>query len=137
MNQKTVLETKMGLNGTRLLPLLIAALGAALSMSGQPRPTQLSVIPPGSLPPELERKAATLGDRLSKPGNERIVATGTLSRNGAAAPAILTFELPGKVKLDLGHGEILGFDGVGSWHSTTQLTAGDLDLLEALAEDPM
>jgi len=79
-----------------------------------------------------------LGDRLEKPGNERVVYTGTLQRSGEtnAAPFTLTWELPGRLRLDdYGRQQITRFDGETVSRSDAASTSFDDELLETLIYD--
>jgi hypothetical protein len=89
----------------------------------------------GNLPWELQVKVNALGDRLEKPGHERITITGTLTRNGASNPSVIVFQLPYMLKIGFGGSEVLGFDGTGSWHSTGSIVSRDQDLIEAFSDD--
>src|SRR5690349_12435851 len=50
------------------------------------------------LPPAWQRVLLTHGDRLQKPGKERLSVSGTITRPGAAVPYQLTYELPNQVR---------------------------------------
>ncbi|MGJ5814499.1 hypothetical protein [Paludibaculum fermentans] len=55
---------------------------------------------------------AALGDRVQKPGKERVVIDGTLSRSGLASTAQVIYEMPGLWRIDEtgGKGKSLVFD---------------------------
>jgi hypothetical protein len=56
-------------------------------------------IDPVSLPGVFQRYAKNLGDRIKKPGNERLVMTGELTASGKRDQIVATVELPGKVRV--------------------------------------
>jgi hypothetical protein len=83
----------------------------------------------------LQEKVNALGTRLFTPGQERVILIGTLQRNGATTPVTVTFQLPNKVKVDFGQGQVVGFDGSTSWDAGSTVTSDDQALLEALSDD--
>jgi hypothetical protein len=52
-----------------------------------------------SVPPVLQSQAAALGDRLQKPGNERITMTGTLTDPSGTSPVQIIIQNGGKLNL--------------------------------------
>jgi len=104
---------------------------AQSTVQTQPQPNTIL----GGLPYELQVKASALGNRLYKPGHERVTITGTLQRNGTSIPAVVIFELPSKVKISFGANQVLGFDGTSSWFSGGSIASSDQDLLEAFSDD--
>jgi hypothetical protein len=91
--------------------------------------------------PELQSPLAALGDRLERPGKERITLDGTLSRlinsEMVASSARVIWELPGRLRVEQAGGEttVLGFDGQYAWKSNGSLTAEDQDLLDTFLFD--
>jgi hypothetical protein len=91
-----------------------------------------------SLSAGLRPLLATLGDRLNKPGKERVTYTGTLQRAGEdrASNFTLIWELPGRLRLeDFGRQQVTTFDGVSVTRSEAGTNAFDDELLETLVFD--
>lgn len=86
------------------------------------------------LSPRLAMNLNALGNRLEKPGQERLALVGTWRVAGAAQPRefAATLEFPDKLRLNVGGPEnrVITFDG-----QQTNGTADDLDLVETLAYD--
>lgn len=116
--------------------LLAASLGQSQTVSAPVPSNALQVATfLGTLPWELQVKVNALGDRLEKPGHERITMTGTLLRNGTSNPSVIVFQLPGKVKIGLPGSAVLGFDGTSPWNSAGAIPSSDQDLIEAFSDD--
>lgn len=91
-----------------------------------------------ALSSDLRNLLTVLGDRLEKPGKERITYVGVLQRSGEdrAAPFTLTWETPGKVRLqDFGRQQTTVFDGESVFRTAASSTAFDHELLETLVFD--
>jgi len=86
------------------------------------------------LSPRLAMNLNVLGNRLEKPGQERLALVGTWRVAGAVQPRefAATLEFPDKLRLNVGGPEnrVITFDG-----QQTKGTADDLDLVETLAYD--
>jgi len=81
---------------------------------------------------------SNLGDRLEKVGKERVSYSGTLRRSGelVATPMTLTWELPGRIRLeDLGRQQITVFDGENVSRTPSVMTSFNDELLETLIYD--
>ena len=85
---------------------------------------------------EIQPYLISAGDRYYKPGSERIVGTGTISRGDpakvAATPVVVTWEFPGKIRLDEASGPS-SFNPSAPVHSG--LTPSLNDTIETLVED--
>lgn len=57
-------------------------------------------LPPERLPRVVQTYQQALGDRLHVPGKERAISTGTLTDSRGVTNAILSWELPGRLRLD-------------------------------------
>lgn len=91
-----------------------------------------------ALSSDLRSLLRALGDRLEKPGKERVTCVGMLYRSGEnrAAPFTLTWETPGKIRLqDFGRQQTTVFDGNTVFRSAASSTALDQELLETLVFD--
>lgn len=116
------------------LGLFIAIAGPLVGQCA-PKP-QVKYVAPQLLPPALRFTLHTQGNRTQKPGLERVVSTGVLTRNGTSTPFQLTQELPNLVQLQLSSGsQTLGFDGQNQWSSASAIQAADANLVEMLAYD--
>src|SRR5262249_50870140 len=94
----------------------------------------------GNVWPEMREALEVLGDRLTKPGKERLVLVGTISRlnNPPAAPVRLVLELPDRLRLEEQQAErmrVVGFDGKEGWATDGALTLSDEDLIETVLYD--
>src|SRR5258708_32197884 len=110
------------------------------SASSPSRPTRRQYISRSRLSPELREAINFLGDRLEKPGKERVTLVGTLSRSGSAeaVPIRLTTEFPHRIRLEVQHGNdthVIGFDGRSGWKHGATFSREDEDLIESLVYD--
>jgi hypothetical protein len=80
-----------------------------------------------------------LGDRLEKPGKERLTLTGTLKRQNTpqAIPFRLVLEWPLRMRLDeeCKQQRVIGFDGSNGWTSSATLSFVDQATIETLVYD--
>jgi len=92
---------------------------------------------PYGVPPPVQSVLQGLGDRLRKPGKERVVVDGTLTDASGDAQVTLVRELPNRLRLD-GTGtnaRHIMFDGNRSAGRSGELSNGDLAIIESLAPD--
>ncbi len=91
--------------------------------------------PAYQLPVVFQRHFAAMGDRLQKPGQERINMTGTLTDSGGTVPVQVLSELGGKVSISVINAapKTLSFNGVAA--SAVSVTPYDSDLLSAFVDD--
>lgn len=91
--------------------------------------------------PGLREALEALGDRLVKPGRERILLTAELTLRGEdAKPVYLVREYPNLLRLEeqgggIGRVRSLVFGGAGARRSDAQVTREDEELVETLAYD--
>jgi outer membrane lipoprotein-sorting protein len=93
---------------------------------------------PSALSSDLRVLLAALGDRLEKPGKERVTYMGMLQRSGEdrAAPFTLIWETPGKIRLqDFGRQQTTVFDGQTVVRSDSSNTSFNDELLEMVVYD--
>jgi hypothetical protein len=94
-----------------------------------------------SLLPGLRDALNIAGDRMEKPGKERLVMAGTLTRGGdsQASPVSLILEFPGRLRFEEqanGQNRIVTFDGQSITASGGEsLSGADTDLVETLVYD--
>ena len=94
-----------------------------------------------SLLPGLREVLKTAGDRMERPGKERLVMACTLARGGVSqsSPAALTLEFPGRLRLEEqsgGQARVVTFDGQGAAViGGAALGRADEDLIETLVYD--
>lgn len=98
---------------------------------------RLAYVRRSNLSPKLVWYLNALGDRLEKPGRERLSVTGTLSRsnNSQTEEVTAVFEFPERVKLTTQRGNqtrIITFDGEQAKAVGHQLDPAERDLLETL-----
>jgi hypothetical protein len=103
-----------------------------------PRSNRNAYVRRGQLSPRLAMNLNALGNRLEKPGQERVALVGTWRVAGTAQPRefAATLEFPDKLRLTVGgpQNRVITFDGQQT--KATQTPAADeLDLIETLAYD--
>lgn len=130
----------MNLRPERLAKLTLPALAVMAGLFGASTVTgPAKYVTPGTLRPDLEFALRAYGDRLQKPGRERAVVVGSISRNGSApAPFQWTQELPNLCRLDVQSGPLagsFGFDGQQYWKKSASVQKQDTDLMETLIYD--
>ena len=111
------------------------------TQNSQPRSANRAIlVRRGLLGPHLPWKLNALGNRLEKPGRERVSLIGTLSRAGETRPrgfaAILEF--PDRLRLTIADGaatRVIFFDGEQAMSAGTPLISDDGDLIETLVYD--
>src|SRR5713226_1092269 len=94
----------------------------------------------GSLWPQLRRNLKALGDRLEKPGKERVTMVGTLTRSGDAQPVavLLILEFPDHLRLEMqgvGPHHVITFNGKSAGKIGGPLDQSEQDLIETLVYD--
>ncbi len=77
-----------------------------------------------------------LGDRVQKPGNERVILTGSLNRSGLVSTVQIIFEMPGLLRIDEtgGKGRSLVYD-LGSLKGNSAVDDDDEGLAESIQND--
>jgi hypothetical protein len=77
-----------------------------------------------------------LGDRVQRPGKERLTLTGSLNQQGTISQIQIIRELPGLLRIDEsgGKNKSLAFDGT-TLNGSSATDAGDEDLAETLESD--
>lgn len=112
------------------------------NVAAQPTPVAIAngYVRRAFLRPQLREALNILGDRVEKPGKERIVFIGTLrwQDNQQAKPLRLILELPGLMRLEEGAGtqlRVIGFDGARAWALDGRLSPDDLAAIETLVFD--
>jgi hypothetical protein len=132
-----------------VVALLLITMGVGLGVLAvsrrgqQARPAAATAAPEGKpvyvsrarLWPQLREALKVLGDRLEKPGKERLILTGTLSRKqDEKLNARLILEYPDKVRLEEPDG-VTVFDGKELKSSKKDLSKKDEDEIESLLSD--
>jgi len=130
--------TRLAIRPFHRWPLAALALVslAALLAASNPQPSKY--ISFHSLPAGWQISLLNHGDRLLKPGKERLVLSGTTTRQNYASLACqITYELPNQVRYqEQGSGaETLVFDGSQFSSNSASLQKADTDLMETLAYD--
>jgi hypothetical protein len=93
-----------------------------------------------SLPPGLRDTLKAAGDRMEKPGKERLIMAGTLARGGdsQSSPVGLILEYPGRLRFEEqtgGQTRVITFDGQSAAVGGGALSGADEDLIETLVYD--
>ncbi len=94
----------------------------------------------GRLWPQLRWHLKALGDRIEKPGKERITIAGTIKRAGdsQALPMALTLEFPDRLRLTVQDGvqqRVVTFNGQAAASVGSALTSSERELIETLVYD--
>src|SRR5882672_462449 len=113
---------------------LLFALFLTARVHGQsPKADPFIYADPGHVPSQYREHVKALGDRLAKPGKERIIMTGVFNSLGADSHVRIIYELPAKLRFERNgqQARILGFDGSRSWASDSNLADQDQDMLES------
>src|SRR5262245_11289437 len=104
-----------------------------------PTPSANSYVRRGLLQSRLRMALNALGDRLEKPGKERLTLVGTLRRQGnsQATPFRLFLEWPRRMRLEEQGSQqrVIGFDGSNGWALGGTLSGADQEMIETLAFD--
>ena len=90
--------------------------------------------------PQLRWHLKVLGDRIEKPGKERIAITGTIKRAGDSQelPMALTLEFPDRLRLTVQEGlqqRVVTFNGQAAASVGSALTSRELEFIETLVYD--
>jgi hypothetical protein len=90
-----------------------------------------------ALPSRVAGLVSVLGNRLYTPGNERVTLTGVYTDSTGANSAVLTTEIPGKVRLAIGGAtpKVLLFNGTNTSVGGMPAAGADQDVLESLQSD--
>jgi hypothetical protein len=102
------------------------------------KPNRSVYVRRGQLSPRLAMNLAALGNRLEKPGKERLTLMGTLRTTTAEMREFAaTLEFPEKLRLVVGgpKNRVVTFDGEQAEVLGLPPTADELDLIETLAYD--
>lgn len=94
----------------------------------------------GRLRPQLQAALGALGDRLEKPGKERLTLTGTIIKSGRqqAIPVLLVWEFPGRLRLEEqvdGQRNVTVYNGNSARRNGNALSRREEDLIETLTYD--
>lgn len=105
------------------------------STTGQPLYVQR-----GALLPGLREALKAAGDRMERPGKERLVMAGSLTRGGdsQASPVRLIFEFPGRLRFEEQAGarnRVVIFDGRGGAAGGQAPGGADEELIQTLVYD--
>ena len=79
--------------------LIFTGLLAATILLSQPLKKD-DYLPPEKLPRAVQLYQQVLGDRLQVPGKERAISIGTLTDSRGQSSAVLSWELPGRLRID-------------------------------------
>jgi hypothetical protein len=86
------------------------------------------------LSPRLAMHLHALGDRLEKPGTERLTITGELRSDSQTREIAATLEFPDKLRLGI-QNRLITFDEQEAKAAQTPVTDDELDLIESLSYD--
>jgi hypothetical protein len=104
----------------------------------QPTPSSNSYVLRASLRPALRYALGALGNRLEKPGNERLTLLGTIQRQESkVAPFRLFLEWPRRMRMEEygAQPRVYGSDGNDKWALGNVLNAADQEIIETLTFD--
>lgn len=106
--------------------------------SNVPKSNRSAYVRRGQLSPRLAMNLGALGNRLERPGKERLTLMGTLRATAAETREFAaTLEFPEKLRLVVGgpKNRVVTFDGQQAEAAGVPPTADELDLIETLAYD--
>lgn len=100
---------------------------------------QIEYVTPSHLWPQLRSALKSLGDRLEKPGKERLILVGSIIRAGdsSSLPILLIKEFPGRIHLTIQEGtrpRVIIFNNHGA-ASLNRLDQADADIIETIVND--
>ena len=103
-------------------------------------PTSEEYVRAGRLWPQLRWHLKVLGDRIEKPGKERMTITGTIKRAGdsQALPMSVTLEFPDRLRLTVQDGvqqRVVTFNGQAAAGVGNALTSREREFIETLVYD--
>lgn len=107
------------------------------SSANRARIKQVAYVRRSNLSPKLVRHLNALGERLEKPGKERLSVTGTLSRGAASQTQEVTavFEFPDRLRLTtqtVNQSRVITFNEGQAKAAEKQLDEAERDLIETL-----
>ncbi len=122
------MSTRIGILGA-ILPWLLH--GQSTQSGQKPR-----YYPVHSVVSPVRQVVTALGDRVQKPGNERVIMTGSLSRSGVSSTAQIILEMPGLLRIDEtgGKGKSLVYN-LGSLMGASAVDDDDEGLAESFQND--
>jgi len=92
--------------------------------------------------PRLQYTADALGNRLQRPGGERVLWLGTLTQlvgsETMSSPVRILIEFPHRIRIEEQRGgqtHVIGFDGHNGWKQGAMLSRHEEDLIESLVFD--
>ncbi len=105
-----------------------------------PTATEQTYVRGAQVWPQLRWHLKTLGDRIEKPGKERVTITGTIKRADDAQPLpmAVTLEFPDRLRLTVQDGlqqRVVTFNGQAANSVGSALTAREREFIETLAYD--
>lgn len=115
----------------------ISPAGEQATISPDPS-EQVKFVRKAAIWPKLRETLSILGDRLEKPGNERLVMTGSIKRESVSRPFKLVTEFPEKARLEEQIGpqrQVTIFNGRELSKSDGNIGNSDQDLIELLVFD--
>jgi hypothetical protein len=105
-----------------------------------PTTADQAYVPVAQLWPQLRWHLKVLGDRIEKPGKERLTITGTIKRAGdlEALPMALTLEFPDRLRLTVQDGlqqRVVTFNGQAANSVGIAITSSEREFIETLVYD--
>lgn len=123
-------------------PMTLAASTASAAQRGQPPRLPTRYVSKGRVWPKLRETLRLMGNRLEKPGKERLIMSGTLTRIiGSQTEAHLfrlTTQFPGLMRLEVQDSpgtSVIVFNGRDAAKSGGPINRDDEDLIETLVFD--
>jgi hypothetical protein len=126
--------------GHRLFPLvLVLSAARCWSQTTAPAalPTAARYLTSAAMPITLRNPLIAIGDRLEKAGKERFTLAGSYMDSKGSQAIKITWELPGKARVDLtgASSHSILFDGATTATSAGSVVPSDDDLIESLGDD--
>src|SRR6266699_6717669 len=115
---------------------IVAGLGWAPGAAGQlkPNPATMSYINPGAVAAPVRSFLFALGDRLQRPGKERVTLAGKYTDRSGTADIVLVWEVPGRLRFDRSDkpGRPVIYDNTRGWDNAGAIAPEEAGALESL-----
>ena len=121
---------------SKIAVVSLSMFGFAVAATAQPKSPLPRYFPGYSVPSPMRQIVSALGDRVQKPGNERVIVIGTLKRSGISSTLQVIRQMPGYLRIDEAGGKnrSLAFDFT-PLKGSSPIDSEDEDLAESLDDD--
>ena len=108
-----------------------------VSPQSNPQRASANYINPGAVASPARRFLFAFGDRIQRPGKERVTLIGTFTDSGGTTNVSLVWESPGRFRLDRSDkpGPPLLYDPATGWTNPGAISIQDASVVESLLDD--